>query len=115
ILSFPESAETVAESVAGVARRFGLRCETIVDVMNGDVLARISDLDMRALGAKLEAVDEALHANQPGAVVIAGEHPHRQYLRVWGNAPDSIERMRALKLRFDPNRILNPGRFVGGI
>jgi FAD/FMN-containing dehydrogenase len=28
---------------------------------------------------------------------------------------DTLPIMRELKHRFDPNRILNPGRFVGGI
>jgi FAD/FMN-containing dehydrogenase len=84
-------------------------------VMNGDVIARISDLDMRAFGSKIETFDDALHEIEPGAQVIAGAHPHRPYLRVWGLAPAAIERMRALKLRFDPNRTLNPGRFIGGI
>jgi len=37
------------------------------------------------------------------------------YLRVWGADPPAVDRMRQLKERFDPNRTLNPGRFVGGI
>lgn len=112
---FPADAESLAASVAALARRFELRCETIADVMNGDVVARISDLDMRALGAKVEPFDDALHETHPRARVIAGEHPHRAQLRVWGQEPAAIDKMRALKARFDPNRTLNPGRFVGGI
>lgn len=34
---------------------------------------------------------------------------------VWGEAGDALPLMRRLKERFDPNAILNPGRFVGGI
>jgi FAD/FMN-containing dehydrogenase len=48
-------------------------------------------------------------------MVVAGEHPRRASLQVWGADPPAIDRMRALKARFDPNRTLNPGRFVGRI
>ena len=98
-----------------LAQRFRMRAETIVDIMNGDVVARISDLDTRRLGEKIENFDDALHDAEPRAQVVAGNHPHRIYLRVWGEAPAALEQMRALKARFDPNRTLNPGRFVGGI
>jgi glycolate oxidase FAD binding subunit len=33
----------------------------------------------------------------------------------WGNAGNALPLMREVKRRFDPNQILNPGRFVGGI
>jgi len=115
IFGFPDDAAATADAVAATARRFELRCERIADVMNGDVVARISDLDMRALGAKIERFDDVLHETHPRAQIIASEHPHRAYLRVWGEAPPSIDRMRALKRRFDPKGTLNPGRFVGGI
>jgi len=44
-----------------LAARFELRCETIVDVNNGDAIVRVSDLDSRAIGAKIEMFDDALH------------------------------------------------------
>lgn len=33
----------------------------------------------------------------------------------WGGSPPAIEVMRAVKREFDPLRLLNPGKFVGGI
>jgi glycolate oxidase FAD binding subunit len=48
-------------------------------------------------------------------VVRAPTHP----LPAWANPPWGAEQvpalMREIKRRFDPNRILNPGRFIGGI
>jgi glycolate oxidase FAD binding subunit len=111
----PQESQRSALAMQALARRFGLRSETIVDLMNGDVVLRVSDLDSHAFGAKIEAFDDALHELQPRAQVVASKHLHRIYLRVWGAPPPAIERMRALKARFDPNRTLNPGCFVGGI
>lgn len=110
-----QHAEQTADGVAGLCAHPRLRCETIVDIMNGDVVARVSDLDARALGGKLEALDDALHAAHPRARTIAGDHPLRPQLQVWGVPPAAIGLMRRLKERFDPARTFNPGRFVDGI
>ncbi len=111
----PDESERCALSLHELARQFGLRSETIVDVMNGDVVLRVRATDTRKLGAAIEPFDDALHESQPRAQVVASNHPQRPYLRVWGKDPAAVEQMRALKARFDPNRTLNPGRFVGGI
>ncbi|HEY5349441.1 MAG TPA: FAD-linked oxidase C-terminal domain-containing protein, partial [Candidatus Lustribacter sp.] len=87
----------------------------IVDMMNGDAIVRLCDLDSHAFGTKIEMFDDALHDQEPSAIVIAGAHPKRDHLAVWGAAPPELENMRALKRRFDPKHILNPGRFVGGL
>jgi glycolate dehydrogenase FAD-binding subunit len=36
-------------------------------------------------------------------------------LEVWGPPPSSFALLRALKCKFDPEAILNPGRFIGGL
>ncbi len=115
IAGFPDEVLPRADTCKELAQRFELRTDTIVDAMNGDLLFRVSDLDARAFGAKIEMFDDALHDVEPRAVVIAGNHPHRASLNVWGEPPDGLERMRELKARFDPARILNPGRFVAGL
>jgi glycolate oxidase FAD binding subunit len=114
---FPPADESVqrALDLRELAQRFGLQSEAIGDVMNGDVVLRVSDLDTLSFGAKIEAFDDALHEAEPRAQVVASSHPHRMYLRVWGADPPAVDRMRQLKDRFDPKRTLNPGRFVGGI
>jgi len=115
LYAFPDEAPVRARAAQELAKGFKLRAETIVDVMNGDVVLRVSDRETHAFGAKIEGFDDAMHAIEPRAQVIASKHPHRPFLRVWGTPPAAIERMRELKSRFDPNRTLNPGCFVGGI
>lgn len=50
-----------------------------------------------------------------GMVVVlrAGNVP--QTLDRWGGLPPAIAVMRAVKREFDPDRLLNPGKFAGGI
>ena len=52
-----------------------------------------------------------------GGSVVALTLPDelRASLDVWGCTADTLPLMREIKRRFDPRRILNPGRFVGGI
>ena len=55
-----------------------------------------------------------LHSHGGSAVVLRrGLLPHS--VDSWSDPPAAIDLMRAIKREFDPTRILNPGRFVGGI
>ncbi len=39
----------------------------------------------------------------------------KREMDVWGSLPSGFEIMRQLKEKFDPNHVLSPGRYVGGI
>ena len=49
------------------------------------------------------------------AVVTHAPTPIKETLDVWGESTSAINTMRNLKRQYDPNRLLNPGRFMGGI
>ena len=56
-------------------------------------------------------------ASRYGASAIVERVPSsvKRTIDVWGERPEGFEIMRRLKARFDPDDILAPGRFVGGI
>lgn len=46
-------------------------------------------------------------------VILTAPPALKKDLDVWGRSPATIDVMRALKAEFDPNHVLNPGRFIG--
>jgi len=48
-------------------------------------------------------------------VVLRAPLEVKRQVDVWGSAGDALPLMRRLREQFDPQRTLNPGRFVGGI
>jgi glycolate oxidase FAD binding subunit len=52
---------------------------------------------------------------EAGGSLFVCKQPAEDRLDCWGSLPDSIGLMREIKQRFDPQRVLNPGRFLVGI
>jgi glycolate dehydrogenase FAD-binding subunit len=66
----------------------------------------------------LSFIDRARERLDPigGSVIVLRAPDHfRGRVDVWGPDRGALSLMREIKRRFDPNRILNPGRFVGNI
>ena len=113
-----------------------------VSVVPGEICAVISELQQRAAaeGHEIDVVAQATGlmtvalSSAPDAAIALIEHLRKRLahsggsaivlhmpeslrgnLDVWGPDPDALPLMREIKRRFDPDRILNPGRFVGDI
>jgi glycolate oxidase FAD binding subunit len=82
----------------------------------GVLRAEPSGLDITAITGLVERL-RALVAEVDGSVVIErGSARLRAGVDPWGPIPSgALALMRQLKHEFDPRRILNPGRFVGGL
>ena len=67
-------------------------------------------------------VAERLRQIQSTAVSLGGDaivetcpQAAKELIDVWGVAPSGMEIMRRIKAQFDPDNVLNPGRFIGGL
>jgi glycolate oxidase FAD binding subunit len=94
-----------------------------------DSLERKVVIDCHLASLSLSAVTENLDtstslvtssralARNAGAALICERLPGqmKEGIDVWGGEPEGMEIMRRIKRRFDPDGILAPGRFVGGM
>jgi glycolate oxidase FAD binding subunit len=72
------------------------------------------DLPPVRVAGILEAVRRVLLARGGACEVLTAPEPLRTALDLWGPVP-GLDLMHRVKERFDPRRLLSPGRFVGGI
>jgi glycolate oxidase FAD binding subunit len=66
-----------------------------------------------AAAGQLMALRRELEEASGSLMVL--KQPAETKLDCWGTLPDSLPLMREIKRQFDPERILNPGRFLGQI
>jgi len=76
--------------------------------------AALPGTDPAALAAFVKALRDAAPAWQGSVVVLAAPAPVRSEVDSWGPV-SGLDLMRRVKEQFDPDALLAPGRFVGGI
>jgi glycolate oxidase FAD binding subunit len=103
-----------------IAAKQGLRVAVISEAGTGIVRYYLraegtgGDRFQRLAGAV--APLRAFAAEAGGSLVVLQAPPEvKAAVDVWGPVGDTFPLMRGLKEQFDPERILNPGRFVGGL
>ncbi len=106
--SLPTQSLALADNLAEVVDRFDMRRDLLVDIMNGDVTIRAVG-DAASFHQMAGMLDDALHDRAPRARILAGGGEAHDRLDCFGLLPNALARMRALKERFDPYGILNPG------
>ncbi|WP_394825592.1 FAD-binding oxidoreductase [Pendulispora albinea] len=101
------------------------RVAPLMDALHGGTFAWYATLglgfvggtvaDPEAAAAAMQRAREALTAEGGSLVVIDAPSAVRAHVDPWGPKPGSFPVMAELKQRFDPERRLNPGRFLGGL
>ncbi|HEY0798400.1 MAG TPA: FAD-binding oxidoreductase [Candidatus Baltobacteraceae bacterium] len=106
-----ERANVIAESIheAGMIR------ETMLDLLTGDIIARVSAPTLEDFELSVVPLDDAVHERLDRLATLSVPEHLRAELSAWGTPPASLAYLRALKGRFDPRGGLAPGRLVGGI
>lgn len=74
-----------------------------------------ADADPAELAGGLRKIQDAAIAWGGDAVIERCPEPVKRLLDIWGPQPSGFSIMRRLKQQFDPDNILNPGRFIGGL
>jgi len=104
-----------------VAAKQGLRLGVVSEAGSGIIRYHLTGeaaSDERFRQGVAEAVNRlrAFAQEAEGNVVVLDAPPEvKSRVDVWGLAGKALPFMRRPKAEFDPQRILNPGRFVGGI
>ena len=77
--------------------------------------ARLDPSRQQPLAEVLKALRSELDRLQGTLIVEQCPVSMKEGLDVWGTLKDTLPLMRQIKAKFDPARILNPGRYVGAI
>jgi glycolate oxidase FAD binding subunit len=100
---------TLAEAASATGCRAHLRGSPAVGVEHVAVHG-----DAPAVAALVRRLRAAAQGFDGQVVVLDAPDDVREQVDLWGPV-QALELMRAVKERFDPGRLLSPGRFVGGI
>ena len=89
------------------------RPEIVSDAVMGIVWISLEVNDLAAQWFPKLIVEARAHRGH--AIMLAAPTHLKRGIDVWGPAPPTLSLMREIKRQFDPEGLLNPGRFVGGI
>src|SRR5262249_54922437 len=82
----------------------------------GCLRAGLSSPTVRSLARVVDTLRDFAAGVGGSVVVERAPHALRATVDPWGPVPPgALHLMRSLKQEFDPRRVLNPGRFVGGL
>jgi glycolate oxidase FAD binding subunit len=115
LISTPTDLPDLLESAQNVALISGVDLTLRAHMGHGHALLRWHDPSAESALAMLKQLRREAEVRGGNLVIWRAPAETRTQMDVWGDPGEGIELMRRVKAQFDPNGILNPGRFVGGI
>ncbi|MGB8645211.1 MAG: FAD-binding oxidoreductase [Anaerolineae bacterium] len=109
----PTQLREMGAAAEEIARAHGLTCTFQAHAV-GVLLTALDGAEEQLVPA-MTALRQATAARQGHLVVQRASRDVRSRVDVWGPTGNDFAVMQRLKADFDPNHILNPGRFVGGL
>ncbi|MFL5661686.1 MAG: FAD-binding oxidoreductase [Ktedonobacteraceae bacterium] len=111
----PTDVASWLESLEQMTQQANLTTRWRAHAGHGLIFAHLAG-DEAALVTAIDQLRGAASAGQGSLVVVDAPPALASKVDVWGTLlGQTFEVMRRLKVRFDPNYTLNPGRFVGGM
>jgi glycolate oxidase FAD binding subunit len=106
----PTELASTCGAVLDAARTHSIAASIRAHAASGILYAALGEADPAAHAR----VVEQLRRTAPVAV-LKGSAALKRAVDVWADTGDALPLMQRVKARFDPDRVLAPGRFVGGI
>ena len=115
----PASIPGLLASMQNLEAGPGLHCRAATQTAQGVIdihwLNTESESSPEQVRAAISKSIKAVQRVGGTTVVTHAPAPIKETLDVWGEPTSAIDTMRKLKRQYDPHRLLNPGRFMGGI
>lgn len=114
----PSDIPCVLASMRDVENSTGLACRAATQTAQGVIDIHWHKADESPTKQVSNAISTTLHnISRIGGTAVVTHAPAliKETLDVWGETTSTIDTMRNLKQQYNPNRLLNPGRFMGGI
>jgi glycolate oxidase FAD binding subunit len=110
ITDLPQITQTIAQICTKLRMQWQL-----VTYAHGVGTLRLDGANDETLLTAISSIRQALSTLEASLSILVCPLALKQRVDVWGDTGDALPLMQRVKERFDPKRVLNPGRFVGRI
>lgn len=119
VSTLPSETMSALDMTQRLAEQYDLTLHWLADLQSGTLWLRLWAPDATLSASSVAFANAlrdslaALARRWPQTILLACPSAYAEGIPIWGADPDTLPLMREIKRRFDPDRLLNPGRMVG--